>query len=104
MQGHIRRQIQQQTLLSLQSQQYQQGMLCVSANHGLINYIDTKAKCRRLKNVPTESNKQLSKQIRKMRYLLASWKSLAKRAGSGSGSVNQVYESKDADADPDPDP
>ncbi len=54
MQGHIRRQIQQQTLLSLQSQQYQQGTFCVSgelhANHGLINYKDTKAKCRLLKN------------------------------------------------------
>jgi hypothetical protein len=48
MQGHIRRQIQQQTLLSLQSQQHQQGRLCVfgelPTNHGLIYHIDTKAK------------------------------------------------------------
>ncbi len=47
-------------------------------------------------NVPSESNKQ--KNVEKTYFLLASWKSLTKRAGSESGS--QWYGS----ADPDPDP
>ncbi len=42
-------------------------------------------------NVPTESNKQ--NKLEKTNFLLASWKSLTKRAGSES--ANQVYGSKD---------
>ncbi len=49
-------------------------------------------------NVPTESNKQ--KKLEKNLFLLASWKSPTKRAGSGSRTVNQVYGSKDPDQDP----
>jgi hypothetical protein len=111
MQGHIRRQIQQQTLLSLQSQQHQQGTLCVSgeqhANHRLINYIDIKAKCRHLKNVSTESNKQISKQIRKKRFFVgilevtgeksririrkSSVRIQGSGAGAGAGSVPKYH-------------
>ncbi len=47
-------------------------------------------------NEPTESNKQ-NKWEKKTYFLLASRKSLTKRTGSGSGSVNQVYGSKDPD-------
>jgi hypothetical protein len=40
--------------------------------------------------------KVISKIIRKKNnFLLASWKSLTKRAGSGSRSVNQVYKDSD---------
>ena len=44
-------------------------------------------------NVPTESNKH--KQIGGIFF--AFWKSLMKRAGTGSGSINQVYGSMDSD-------
>jgi hypothetical protein len=47
-------------------------------------------------NVPTESNEQKNLE-KKTYFLLAFWKSLTKRAGSGSGSVNQVNRSKDPD-------
>ncbi len=50
-------------------------------------------------NVPSKSNKQ-KKLCQKVCFLLASWRSMTKIAGSGSGSISQRHGS----ADPDPDP
>ncbi len=41
-------------------------------------------------NVPSKRNKHLNL-VKKKYFLLASWRSLTKKAGSGSGSVNQMY-------------
>jgi hypothetical protein len=47
-----------------------------------------------LQKVLSKTNKE------KTYFLLPSWKSMTKRAGFGSGSVNKVYGAKDPDLDP----
>jgi hypothetical protein len=49
-------------------------------------------------NVPIDGNRQ-NKLGGKNYFWLASWKSMTKRAGSGAGSVNQVYRAQDPDPD-----
>jgi hypothetical protein len=48
-------------------------------------------------NVPIDGNRQ-NKLGGKNYFWLASWKSMTKRAGSGAGSVNQVYRAQDPDS------